>query len=147
MGDRGIRISEKRTTHVFLTPATIEMHNFFSEKNSTWELTTIVVLRLGDAWLVGVGKRAPHWFRCPCLISPHGSLDRLKHFTYIVSSTLNSIRQTKQALGTRSRRAEHVEQIKQVKSEMCGVLLGPSSSHTLRPMYDVVGVNLTCNVT
>ena len=59
-----------------------------------------VVLRVGDAWLVGVGKRAPHGFRCPCLASPHGSLDRLKSL-YIISSTLNSKRQTKQALGTR----------------------------------------------
>ena len=38
----------------------------------------VVVLRVGDAWLVGVGKRAPHGVRCPCLVSPHGSLDRLK---------------------------------------------------------------------
>ena len=26
----------------------------------------VEVLRVGDAWLVGVGKRAPHWFRCLC---------------------------------------------------------------------------------
>ena len=32
----------------------------------------VVVLRMGDAWLVGVGKRAPHGFWCPCLVSPHG---------------------------------------------------------------------------
>ena len=34
---------------------------------STWSLPTtsnVVVLRVGDAWLVGVGKRAPHWFQC-----------------------------------------------------------------------------------
>ena len=49
----------------------------------------VVVLRVGNAWLVGVGKRAPHGFRCPCLVSPHGSLDRLKSL-YIISSTLNS---------------------------------------------------------
>ena len=58
-----------------------------------------MVLRVGDAWLVGVGKRAPHGFRCPCLVSPRGSLDRLKCL-YIISFTLNSNRQTKQALGT-----------------------------------------------
>ena len=39
--------------------------------------TFVVVLRVGYAWLVGVGKRAPHGFQCPCLVSPHGSLDRL----------------------------------------------------------------------
>ena len=49
----------------------------------------VVVLRVGNAWLVGVGKRAPHGFRCPCVVSPHGSLDRLKSL-YIISSTLNS---------------------------------------------------------
>ena len=56
----------------------------------------VVVLRVGGAWLVDVGKRAPHGFRCPCLVSPQGSLDRLKN-SYIISSTLNSKRQTKQA--------------------------------------------------
>ena len=61
----------------------------------------VVVLRVGDAGVVGIGKRAPHGFRCPCLVSPHGSLDRLKAYLYIISSTLNSKRQTKQALGTR----------------------------------------------
>ena len=25
---------------------------------------SVVVLRVGDAWLVGVGKGAPHGFRC-----------------------------------------------------------------------------------
>ena len=60
----------------------------------------VVVLRVGDAWLVGAGKRAPHGFRCPCLVSPHGSLDRLKSL-YIISSTLDSKRQTTQILGTR----------------------------------------------
>ena len=30
--------------------------------------------------LVGAGKRAPHGFRCLWLVSPHGSLDRLKCF-------------------------------------------------------------------
>ena len=56
----------------------------------------VEVLRVGDAWVVGVGKRAPHGFRCPCLVSPYGSLDRLKSI-YIISSTLNSKRQTRQA--------------------------------------------------
>ena len=44
-------------------------------------MSNVVVLRVGDAWLVGVGKRAPHGFRCPCLVSPHGSLDRLEAYT------------------------------------------------------------------
>ena len=26
----------------------------------------VVVLRVGDAWLVGVGKRAPYGFQCVC---------------------------------------------------------------------------------
>ena len=26
--------------------------------------SNVVVLRVGDAWLVGVGKRAPHGFQC-----------------------------------------------------------------------------------
>ena len=43
----------------------------------------VVVLRVGDAWLIGVGKRAPHGFRCPCLFSPLGSLDRLRSL-YII---------------------------------------------------------------
>ena len=55
----------------------------------------MVVLRVGDAWLVGVGTRAPHGFQCPCLVSPHGWLDRLKSLC-IISSTLNSKTQTKQ---------------------------------------------------
>ena len=37
----------------------------------------VVVLRVRDAWLVGVGKRAPHGFQRLWLVSPHGSLDRL----------------------------------------------------------------------
>ena len=39
-------------------------------------------------------------FRCPCLVSPHGSLDRLISL-YIISSSLDSKRQTTQALSTR----------------------------------------------
>ena len=30
--------------------------------------------------MVGVGKRAPHGFRCLWLVSPHGSLNRLKAY-------------------------------------------------------------------
>ena len=41
----------------------------------------VVVLRVGGAWLVGVGKRAPHGLRCLWLASPYGSLDRLKAYT------------------------------------------------------------------
>ena len=87
----------------------------------------VVVLRVGDAWLVGVGKRAPHEFRCPCLVSPHGSLDRLNrllhYFLYI-----KLLKTDKTGLGTigqgRAGRAG---------SEMWGVLLVPSSSPTLWP--------------
>ena len=43
--------------------------------------TVVEVLRVGDAWLVSVGKRAPHGFWCLWLVSPHGSLDRLKAYT------------------------------------------------------------------
>ena len=46
-----------------------------------------MVLQVGDAWLVGVGKRAPHGFRCPCLVSPHGSLDGLKACTLFSRTT------------------------------------------------------------
>ena len=56
---------------------------------SAQQLLSVVVFRVGDAWLVGVGKCAPHGFRCPCLVSPHGSLDRLKSL-YIIPSILNS---------------------------------------------------------
>ena len=44
--------------------------------------TPVMELRVGDASLVGVGKRAPHGFRCLWLVSPHGSLDRLKTFRH-----------------------------------------------------------------
>ena len=37
-----------------------------------------MVLRVRDAWLVGVGKRAPHGNQCLWLVAPHDSLDRLK---------------------------------------------------------------------
>ena len=70
----------------------------------------VVVLRVGDAWLVGVGKRAPHGFRCPCLVSPHGSLDRL----YIISSTLNSKNRQNRPLAHGSAGQSKVEQIEQV---------------------------------
>ena len=45
-----------------------------------WFWFGVMVLRVGDAWLIGVGKRAPHEFRCLWLVSPHGSLDRLKAY-------------------------------------------------------------------
>ena len=41
----------------------------------------MTVVQVGDAWLAGVGKRAPHGFRCLWLVSPHGSLDRLMAYT------------------------------------------------------------------
>ena len=103
-----------------------------------------MVLRVGDAWLVGVGKRASLGFRCPCLVSPRGSLDRLKSL-YIISSTLNSKKTDKTGLGTigqgRAGRAGRAG------SEMWGVLLVPSSPPTLSPTYDGLDVNVTSNVT
>ena len=36
-----------------------------------------------DAWLVGVGKRAPHGFRCPYYLSV-GSLARRKAYTLLL---------------------------------------------------------------
>ena len=44
------------------------------------QVIRVVVLRVGAAWLVGVGKRAPHGSRCLWLVSPHGSLGRLKTY-------------------------------------------------------------------
>ena len=101
----------------------------------------VVVIRVGDAWLAGVGKRAPHGFRCPCLVSPHGSLNRLKSL-YIISSTLNSKKTHKTGLGTIGQ-----GRAGKAGSEMWGVLLVPSSSPTVWPMYDGVDVNVISNVT
>ena len=101
-----------------------------------------MVLRVGDAWLVGVGKRAPHGFRCPCLVFPHGSLDRLKS-SYVISSTLNSNRQTKQD----KTRVGQGRAGSRAGSKMWGVLIVPSSSPTLSPIYDGLDVNVTCTVT
>ena len=50
----------------------------------------MTALRVGDAWLVGVGKRAPHGLRCPCLVSPHGSLDRLFGWSLLMARWLGS---------------------------------------------------------
>ena len=49
-------------------------------------LTTpnVMVLRVGDACLVGVGKCAPHGLRCLCLVPPHGSLDGLES-SFVIS--------------------------------------------------------------
>ena len=33
---------------------------------TTYTQALVTVLRMGDAWLVGVGKRAPHGFQCLC---------------------------------------------------------------------------------
>ena len=51
------------------------MHNH----QKLWVLI-VKVLRVGDAWLVGVGKRAPHGFRRVYYLSV-GSLARLKGYT------------------------------------------------------------------
>ena len=40
----------------------------------------MVLLRVRDASLGGVEKRAPHGFRCLWLVSPHGALNRLKDY-------------------------------------------------------------------
>ena len=48
--------------------------------------TSVVVLRVGDAWLVGVEKRSPHGFRCLWLVSPHSSRwidSNLHRFLYV----------------------------------------------------------------
>ena len=106
-----------------------------------WWALAVVVLRVGDAWLVGVGKRAPHGFQCSCLVSPYGSLDRLKSL-YTISSTLNSKRQTKHC-------KTEVGQGRAGRSgsEMWGVLLVPSSSPTLWLINDGLDVNVVSNVT
>ena len=104
----------------------------------------VVVLRVGDAWLVGVGKRAPHGFRCPCLVSPHGSLDRLKslihYFLYIKLQKTDETGLGTIGLGRAGRAGR-------AGSETWGVLLVPSSSPTLSPIYDGLDVNVTYNVT
>ena len=54
------------------------------QRCATPSCTTVLTMqwysRVGDAWLVGVGKRASHGFRCLWLVSRHGSVDRLKIF-------------------------------------------------------------------
>ena len=45
----------------------------------------VTVLRVGDAWLVGVGRRAPYGFQCLWLVSSHGSLDRLNAYALFPS--------------------------------------------------------------
>ena len=69
-----------------------------------------------DAWLVGVGKRAPHGFRCPCLVSPHGSLDRLKAYTFFPLHWTIKYRQNRPlAHGSAGQsKVEQVEQVEQV---------------------------------
>ena len=61
-------------------------------------------------WLVGVGKRAPHGFRCLLLVFPRGSLDRLKRvcITYSLYIELekreSKTRQSRAGLGRVVRR-------------------------------------------
>ena len=99
-----------------------------------------MVLRVGGAWLVGVGKRAPHGFRSPCLVSPHGSLDRLESI-YIIPSTLNTKRQTYQDCEVAQGRAGRPG------SEIMGVVLVPLSSPTSSPINDGLDVNVASNIT
>ena len=49
---------------------------YMKPTDTRYDKGVVVVLRVGDAWLVGVGKRAPHGFRCPCLVSPLHELAR-----------------------------------------------------------------------
>ena len=100
----------------------------------------VVVFRVGDAWLVGVGKRAPHGFRCPCLVSPRGSLDSLNSLFALFPYRRNYKTDTT-GLGTVGQGRVGI-----AGSEMWGVLLVPSSSPTLSPIYDGLDVNVTSNV-
>ena len=99
----------------------------------------VVVLREGDAWLVGVGRRAPHGFRWPCLVSPHGSLDRLNCLFALFPYRGNY--ETAIGLGTVGQ--GRVGIAGKAGSEMWGVLLVPSSSPTLWPIYDGLDVSVT----
>ena len=103
----------------------------------------VVVFRVGDARSVGVGKLAPHGFRCPWLVSPHGSLDRLKAYALLSLHTLNSKKTDITGLqGSAGWR--RVEQ----GIGMWGVLLSPiTPSPTLSPIYDGLGVSVTSNIT
>ena len=106
-----------------------------------------MVLRVGNAWLVSVGKRAPHGFRFPCFVSPHASLDRLtslftsfpyKGYKNTDIKGLGTVGQGRVGIAGREGRAD---------SEMRGVLLVLSSSPTLWPIYDGLDVNVTSTVT
>ena len=88
----------------------------------------VVVLRVGDAWLVGVGKRAPHGFRCPSLVSPHGSLDVLNSL-FALFPYRGNYKTDITGLGTVGQGRVGI-----AGSEMRGVLLVPSSSPTLSPV-------------
>ena len=103
-----------------------------------------MVLRVGDAWLVGVGKRVPHGFRC---LSRSHIMARWKdskacmdYFLYIELSKADKTRQDREWQG-RSGKAGRAG------SEMWGVLLVPSSSPTLSSIYDGLDVNVTYIVT
>ena len=49
-----------------LFPAFDNMSTFNEFGPSDDAIYIVMILRVGDAWLVGVGKRAPHGFRCLC---------------------------------------------------------------------------------
>ena len=100
------------------------------------------------AWLVGVGKRAPRGFRrCPCLVSPHGSLDRLSIAYYLHYFPTKEDTKDITGLGTVGQGRVGIAGINSAGGEMRGVLLVPSSSPTFPPIYDGVGVNVTSNIT
>ena len=104
-----------------------------------------VVLRVGDAWLVRVWKRAPHWFQClRLLVSPDGSLDRLNslHATFpYISYQKTDITGLPGSAG--------LSRVKQGRagSDMWCVLLVPSSSLKFLPIDDGLDVNVTSNLT
>ena len=78
------------------------IYNRTYRKYSRIFCSCVMLLRVGDAWLVGVGNLALHGFRCLWLISPHGSLHRLKIYALLVPVYLTlKLRQSK----TRPRRA------------------------------------------
>ena len=93
-----------------------------------------MVFRVGDAWLAGVGKLPPPMGSDVLLVSPHGSLARLKACTsvlYVERKKTDTARQGRLGQGSETR----------------GALLVASSSPTLSPIYDGLDVSVTLNIT
>ena len=53
-------------------------------KNPKCTNPAVTVPRVGDAWLAGVGKRAPSWVPVSILVSPHDSLARPNAYTLVL---------------------------------------------------------------